>query len=385
MRTVIVGCGYVADYYVHNIRSHPSFEVVGVVDVDAGRLAAFCAHYRVRPLASLNDALQDPTVELILNLTNPRSHFEVTSAALRAGKHVYSEKPLGMSLAESQALVELAHAQGRRLAVAPCHVLSESAQELARAIAAGVIGRPTLVYANFDDGMIAPHEKPWTWLSESGAPWPAKDEFEVGCTYEHAGYCLSLLAGLFGPARSVTAFSSTHVPDKGIPVAAIAPDFSVGAIRYDDGVVARVTIGLVAPFDKSLTVVGSDGALRLRHLRDDREPLEVINRSGLRHLLRRVGRKLDIRMGDFGTWRVYKRPKGPPFTHAGKHNPVDYFRGPQDLSDAIREGRPHRLSAELGVHVVEIMEALQYPERYGHHRAVSTGFSPLRLTELTGA
>src|SRR5439155_1232860 len=139
----------------------------------------------------------------------------------------------------------------------------------------GVIGKVRLVYANFDDGMIAPKMSPWTWLNECGVPWPAKDEFEVGCTYEHAGYVLTWLAAFFGPALSVTSFASIQIPDKGIPVDSMAPDFTVGCIEYADGVVARVTCGLVAPRDKSLTVVGDEGVLFVGNVRNDTGPVMV--------------------------------------------------------------------------------------------------------------
>ena len=104
------------------------------------------------------------------------------------------------------------------LASAPCSLLSETAQTVWKAIRENAIGQVRLVYANFDDGMIAPKLSPWTWTNECGVPWPAKDEFEVGCTYVHAGYVLTWLAAFFGPAKTVTSFSSCQIPDKGIPV-----------------------------------------------------------------------------------------------------------------------------------------------------------------------
>src|SRR3954451_14069713 len=115
--------------------------------------------------------------------------------------------------------------------------------------------------------MIAPHMTPWGWLNDFGVPWPAKDEFEVGCTYEHAGYLLTWLAAFFGPALSVTAFASCLVPEKGIMVESMAPDLTVGCLEFAGGVVARLTCSLVAPKDKSLTIVGDDGLLHVADVR----------------------------------------------------------------------------------------------------------------------
>ena len=80
--------------------------------------------------------------------------------------------------------------------------------------------------------MIAPKLSPWSWRNESGVPWPAKDEFEVGCTYEHAGYILTWLAAFFGPATQGDLVCLVPDPDKGIAVDVMAPDFTVGCIEY---------------------------------------------------------------------------------------------------------------------------------------------------------
>ena len=149
-----------------------------------------------------------------------------------------------MDFLEASKLVALADQNELYLASAPCSLLSPTAQTVWKAIKDNAVGKIRLVYANFDDGMIAPKLAPWTWINDCGVPWPAKDEFEVGCTYVHAGYVLTWLAAFFGPAKTVTSFSSCQIPDKGISVDRMAPDFSVGCIEYEDGIVARVTCGL---------------------------------------------------------------------------------------------------------------------------------------------
>ncbi len=360
--------------------------MAGGFDTDIARRDAWCRHFGFTAYETLEQLLADPAVEMVLNLTNPRSHFAVSSAAIRAGKHVYSEKPLGMTLDEAEALVALAAEHEVRIGCAPCNMMSETVREVAKALRDGAIGRVRLAYANYDDGMIAPRERPWNWKSESGAPWPAKDEFEIGCTYEHAGYYLTVLAALFGPVRSVTAFASTQIADKGIAVDGMAPDFSVGCLEYDDGVVARVTAGLVAPVDKSLTVVGEKGVLLVRYLRNDREPILISNDGTgsawgwVSHRLRKVAKRLGVGVGEFGLYRRFRKPDGPAFAPAGRGKPVDFLRGVQDMADAIREGRPHRLSGAFGVHVVETIEVLQYPARYGYHRRLKDRFRHSDIT-----
>jgi predicted dehydrogenase len=387
----IVGTGYVADMYAATLPRHPELVLVGAYDKDPARLSAFCGRWPVRAHANLDTMLAEPSIEMVLNLTDPRSHFAVSCQCLERGKHVYSEKPLGMTSEQAHKLVGLAEQRGLYLASAPCSVLSETAQTVWKAISDGAVGTVRLVYANFDDGMIAPNLAPWTWVNECGVPWPAKDEFEVGCTFIHAGYVLTWLAAFFGPARAVSAFSSCQIPDKGVAVDGMAPDFSVGCLEYDGGIVARVTCGLVAPRDKSLTIVGDDGIIYVDTVRNDNAPVYVRNipeRGRTHGIERRMNRyrrwwrsRLPLRLS--GTderhfMRKYPFARKPANVIVDSEKPVDFNRGPSELAEAIQQRRPCRLSSRLGLHIVELIEALQFPERYNGKRTITSRFDPIR-------
>ncbi len=384
MNFAIIGTGYVADMYPVTLGNHPGLKFIGAWDSSPQNLDAFLKRWPVKKYAGLDELLADESVQLVLNLTNPRSHFEITKRCLEAGKHVYSEKPMGMTVTEARELADLATAKSLLLASAPCSVLSTTAQTLWKAVREKVIGKVRLVYANFDDGMIAPREQPWGWKSASGVAWPAKDEFEIGCTYEHAGYVLTWLAAMFGPAKRVTSFASCQIPDKGIAVEKMAPDFTVGCIEYADNVVARVTCGLVAPLDKSLTLVGDDGELFVGNVRNDVGPVyhrgAQLSRAQLAisRRLPRLVRWLQSRFS-VGESILFQR-KLPPVRNTkerlvGSSKPVDFLRGPAEMAAAHREKRACRLSADLGVHIVELVEALQHPERFGGCKEMVTGFT----------
>jgi predicted dehydrogenase len=391
MNIGIVGTGYVAEMYGVTLAHHPELNLVGAYDRHPANLSAFCQRWRVRAYNNFEEMLADASVEIVLNLTNPRSHFEVSACCLEAGKHVYSEKPLGMNSNEASKLVALAEERGLYLASAPCSLLSETAQTVWKAIKDGAAGKVRLVYANFDDGMIAPNLAPWTWINGCGVPWPAKDEFEVGCTYIHAGYVLTWLAAFFGPAKAVTSFSSCQIPDKGIAVDGMAPDFSVGCIEYGDGVVARVTCGLVAPRDKSVTVIGDDGIIYISSVRNDVGPVYVQHipaRGRLGGIERRMNRvrqwlqpHLPFALGAGEEWhfkRKYPFAREPTGIIADGSKRVDFNRGPAELAEAIRHRRPCRLSGKLGLHIVELVEALQYPQRFGGKRGIYSIFDPIQ-------
>lgn len=381
MNLALVGCGYVAEFYVKTLVNYPELHLVGAFDRDAENLQSFRCHFPGKIYASLDELLADPSVTMVLNLTNPRSHHEVTRRALEADKHVYSEKPLAMDVTSARELLELAERRNLRLGCAPCSLLSETAQTVAHALRNNLVGKVRLVYANYDDGMIAPHMSPWNWRNEYGAAWPARDEFEVGCTYEHAGYVLTWLAAFFGPAKTVTAFASCQLPDKGVEVAMMAPDFSVACIEYGDGVVARVTCSLVAPKDKSLTIIGDDGVLSVVNVRDDAcpvylQPSRPSRRPGGLERSINVLRRL-LRLPGPSPQQQVPLVRRPPKHFVSAQKPVDFGRGPAELAGAIREERPCRLSPELALHIVEIIEAMQYPERFSGKRAITSSFVPI--------
>src|SRR5713101_8463127 len=109
MRIALIGCGNVAPFYIKTLRRYRQLDLIGVMDRDEKRATRFSRYYSVFRYHSFDDLLDDRRVELVLNLTNPRSHFEISKACLLAGKHVYSEKPLAMSFSEAHELVNLAH------------------------------------------------------------------------------------------------------------------------------------------------------------------------------------------------------------------------------------------------------------------------------------
>ncbi len=380
MRIAIVGCGFVADFYAQTLPNHPELELRAVYDRDVARAGAFSQYHGVPACDSLEQLLADERVELVLNLTNPSSHFEVSKACLEAGKHVYSEKPLSLDLGQAEELVQLAESRGRGLSSAPCNVLSESAQTVWKALREQRIGTPRLVYAELDDGLI--HRMRYRqWRSDSGAPWPWKDEFEVGCTLEHAGYYVTWLAAFFGPARTVTSFASCQVPDKETdqPLDRQSPDFTVGCITFRNGVVARVTCSIIASHNHRLQVFGDEGILSVEECWDYRCPVYLKRRT--RWALRLEKWPWISRLLGFEGRRCpqVRRPQDR-YGYRGTHR-MDFARGVADLAAAVQRGRPCTLHARFALHVNEIVLALQEPERMGCPRALTTTFEPLSPPE----
>ncbi len=363
MHVAMIGCGYIADLYVRTMRAYPSLQLIGVADRDSERVNRFSAFHDVPAYRTVDDLLGDKRVEVALNLTNPRSHYGVSRSCLLAGKHVYSEKPLAMDLAEARELVELAAARELRISAAPCSLLGECAQTMWKALRQKKIGQVLAAYAEMDDGLV--HRMPYgRWFSRTGVPWPFRDEFEVGCTMEHAGYSLSWLLAFFGPALSVTAFSSLQVPDKhrSIDPEDLAPDFSVATIRFESGVVARLTCSVIAPCDHSLRIIGEEGVLSTPDVWHYASPVYSRRLFNVR------------RRSMLSPWKK----RHPRLAERGRRAvPDDRSRGIAELVAALGEGRPSRLSAEFSLHVTELALAIQRAGTQSGAYRLTTTFGPI--------
>ena len=335
---------------MRSLKTFPGIAVVGVHDRDPVRLEAFCRHWAARPVATLDElmALARTDSALVLNLTNPSSHHAVSKACLEADLDVYSEKPLAVTMTQARELHALAAARGRMLASAPCSVLGESAQTLALAVRSQVVGKVRLVYAELDDDFItrAPFDR---WSSESGAPWPHVDEFEVGCTLEHAGYYLTWLMACFGPVSKVVAASAETIPDKIGDGRRTAPDTSIATLFHRSGVVSRLTCSIVAPHDHRIRMFGDDGILEVDECWD--------NRAAVRVRRRRVIRR---RLVNLPWARRLKLPR-TTHPHVGRWGAasMNFALGPAEMLEARSQQRPCRLSADMALHLTEVTLAIQ--------------------------
>jgi predicted dehydrogenase len=374
MRIAIVGCGYVADFYGKTLPNHPELELVGVTDRIASRAERFAAAHRVRVFGSVRELVEAGDVDIVVNLTNPSSHYDVSKAALLAGKHVYSEKPLAMALDQAEELVELARQKGLELGGAPCSILGETAQTVWRALREERIGKVRLVYAELDDGPI--HLMDYkTWKSDSGIPWPYKDEFEVGCTLEHAGYYVTWLVAFFGPARTVSSFSALTIPDKGVKVEHDTQDFSVACIEFANGVVARLTCSIFATHDHELRIFGDKGIVSVEDCWDYGSPVYLQKRTKLGMKAEKYPRAAKlVGMGP----RPIPLARKPRFAFKSKGaNRMDFARGVAEMASAIQERRPSRMSAAFALHVNEIVLAIQSPREMGSPRTIASTCGPI--------
>jgi predicted dehydrogenase len=327
----LIGCGFISDEYLGNLTSFPDLRVLFCADIDLGRAKEQAARYGVPGAGTVAEALRQPEVELVVNLTIPAAHAEVTAVALAGGKHVWTEKPLAVDAASGQALVAEADQAGLRLGCAPDTVLGAGLQTARRLMAEGAIGEPQTALA----------------LMRSSGPeqWHPDPEFlykrGAGPLFDIGPYYLSTLATIFGPAEQVLASGrrrqETRVigsgPKAGTEFRVEVPTYVSAMIEYAKGTVATVVFSFDAPSrrDPFIEVTGTEASMELT------DP----NHFDGEIRLRPAG-------ADPGDWQVL------PTAGAADGRGL----GVLDMARAIRGGGSPRASGELGLHVLETMEAI---------------------------
>ncbi|MER6564494.1 Gfo/Idh/MocA family oxidoreductase [Streptomyces sp. NPDC001027] len=194
----VIGAGMISDQYLSNLTRYPDTEVVAIGDVNTERAAAQAAKYGIARSGDAASVLADDDVEIVVNLTLPAAHVEVSTAALNAGKHVWSEKPIGIDRDAAKSLVDLAAERGLLLGVAPDTVLGPGWQTAKRAIESGAIGTPLTATTAFQSqGPDWFHPDPEFLFAKGAGPL-----FDVG------PYYLTALMYLLGPIEKVFAMGT---------------------------------------------------------------------------------------------------------------------------------------------------------------------------------
>ena len=349
----IIGCGNISDRYFKWCARFVDIEIVACADLLPERAGAKAAQYGVRAL-SIDALLNDPDISIVLNLTIPQAHAEVDLAALEAGKHVHSEKPLALSVADGRSILAAASERGLRVGCAPDTFLGGGQQTSRKLIDDGWIGRPVAATAFMvGHGHEYRHPDPAFFYKAGGGPM-----LDMG------PYYITALIHLLGPVTRVTGSSKITFPQRVItskPKYGDVIDVDVtthlaSALDFANGVVATV----VMSFDvwahnlPHIEIYGSEGSLVVP------DP----NRFSGPVLVRRAGAE---------EWSEI------PLSHSAD---VGRGIGVADMANAIRNGRAHRASGELAMHALEVMLAVDEASASGRHVAIKRSVARPELLSL---
>jgi predicted dehydrogenase len=335
----IVGTGSIFGTYVTNCRAFDILEIAACSDLDLAKAKVKAEEFGISRACAVKELLADPEIQIVVNLTVPRAHADISLAAIRAGKHVYSEKPLAISRQEGQQILLEAYQQGLQVGCAPDTFLGGGQQTCRKLLDDGWIGEPVAAAAFMTGhGPESWHPNPDFFYQVGGGPL-----FDVG------PYYLTALVHLLGPVQRVTgstrisfreriATSPEHYKRR-IPVE--VPTHVTGIVDFASGPLATV----ITSFDiwssnlPYIEIYGSEGTLSVP------DP-------------NRFGGPIRLRRAVASEWTEV------PLSHDAE---VGRGIGVADLAYAITAWRPHRASGKLAYHILDVMHAFGESSQTGRH------------------
>ncbi|RYE08378.1 MAG: Gfo/Idh/MocA family oxidoreductase [Hyphomicrobiales bacterium] len=334
----IIGAGNISSQYLKAMAAFPVLDIRGIADMKPEVAEKKAAEFGVQA-ATVDGLLADPGVDIIVNLTIPRAHVAVGLKAIAAGKHVYSEKPLGVTFEEGKKLVAAARRKGVRIGAAPDTFLGGAHQQARAVIDSGKLGTIIGGTASFGvPGHEYWHPDPAFYYDIGGGP-----------VLDMGPYYITDLVNLLGPVKAVQAMSLTPAkerpirsePKKGQLMKVKVFTHVTGTLQFVSGALVQVSLSFDVPkhTHKPIEIYGTDASMQVP----------------------------DPNM--FGGEVKLAKPRAPEWDDVPVKLPyadANYRSlGVADMAYAILSGRPHRANGDLALHVLEVMEAFETASKSG--------------------
>ena len=336
----VIGCGNISAAYFRLAPLFKGIEMKACADIDKTLADARAKEFGLRS-ETVDGLLASKDVDIVVNLTIPAAHYEVSKAALDAGKHVYSEKPFVLSVKEGEDLKKRAEKKGLRIGSAPDTFLGGAHQFARHLIDSGKVGKITsgTCYV-MSHGMEHWHPNPDFFFLPGAGP-----VLDVG------PYYVTNLLQLIGPVTRVTAFSSTPAKERTI----------TSKPRYGEKIPVKTptTIHSVLEFESG-AVVTLNASWDVWH--HNHKPMELYGELGTLHVPdpNFFGGEVTFTSGAKpGKAPKYAHPFAVPNQEHAQGAMANYRTvGLADMALAIQEGRPHRCSLELSLHAIDVMTSI---------------------------
>jgi len=330
-KTAIIGCGAISGIYLKNLgKTFKITNLVGCSDIIPERAKKRAEEHNIKVMTN-EEIFNDPEIEIVINLTDPLNHYEVSKNALNAGKHVYTEKMLAVNLDEGEELLSLARSKNLYFTTAPDTFLGAGLQTARWILDSGMIGTPILVNGICQRGYhLVRGDSEIRMVHKAGG----------GIPFDMSGYYLHCFVNLFGAIEKATGFTqirdqkrtflNPHSPLFGDVHTQVCINTMIASFQFASGVLGSlaITSESVNGGLEKIEVIGTEGSLFIH---------DPNNFSGIISVKRPEN----------------SEPLVIPFTHAFTEDSRGL--GAADMAYAIKNKRKARADASLGLHVFEII------------------------------
>ena len=345
----LIGCGHIAETYFRAHKYFNNFRIIKCADINHLAAKKCATTYKIKAL-SVKNLLKDKEIEIILNLTVPKAHFEVSKKALLNNKHVYTEKPMAINLKDGKELLKISKRKKLYIGNAPDTFLGGGNQKSKEILEKNLIGKINLGNIIFAyPGVQSYHPNP--------EPWFAKKE--GGPVIDMGPYYLTALVNLLGPAKQVWGSFMWNKkkriigigPRKGSSIKVLCPTTYLGTIFFNSGAIIRFTLSfdVIAHHRNHIELYGSKGSILVP------DPNMF---GGSVYTCKKLG----------GTWKEHKTNK----MYLGKINirqkslraneaPINAnYRGVglAEMAYCIQNKKKHRCNGDLSFHVLDIIQSI---------------------------
>ncbi|RKM62200.1 gfo/Idh/MocA family oxidoreductase [Butyrivibrio sp. CB08] len=360
MKIGIIGCGVISNTYIRDIkRLYKDLEIVAVADVNLEAAKECAKKYEISQALSVDELLDIPEIEMVVNLTPPAFHTEVSLKALEAGKHIFCEKPLALTMEDGKKVLDLAESKGLKFACAPDSFMGSSLSTCRKVLEDGWIGKPMYAITNMLSGGVETwHPRPEPFYKKGGGP-----------IYDMGGYYFTTLVSMFGPVSSVRAVGLKGFEKRNVYVGERAGESFDVDVLTTYSILVSFKSGFMANMNFSFDVFKTQMPM-----------FEIYGTEGTLFVP-------DPNMHG-GTPKIYRRQQGLAKCYGGVsdheddiyelpemfQNVGEYVRGigVHDLALAITEGREPVASGKLALHVLDIMTSVMKSAETGDVVELST-------------
>ena len=351
----IVGVGNISGQYLANLPKLPNLKLIGIADLDYARAEKVAAEHGVRAFEG-DSIYTDPEVDVILNLTLPQSHAQVNLKALTNGKHVYLEKPFALRMDEALPVISLAKEKGLRIGCAPDTFLGTGIQTSKYLLENGAIGDVFAASA--------------FWSAPGHERWHPNPQFYyldgAGPLFDMGPYYLTALVFLLGPITSVIGNTTrshrsrkVHTGDLAQTPIHVEVDTHISAIlNHASGAQSTIMVSFEVWGSRlpTIEVYGTEGTITAP------DPNQFSEKTSIYTEKEPEWKDVEPLAGYFDAGRGF---------------------GLSEMARAIEENRPHRVSGDLGLHILEVMQAILHSGRTDERMRITSSVDSIALVPLS--
>lgn len=340
----IIGCGDISGAFIKGCRSFKNLDIAGCADLIFEKAVSKAEEYELPRAFRVDEMVADPDIEIIINLTTPDAHAEVSLFAIDGGKHVYSEKPLATNRRDGRRILAAANGTGLLVGCAPDTFLGGGVQSCRKLI---------------DDGWIGDVVGATAFMVSRGPEsWHPNPEFfyqpGAGPLFDMAPYYLTALINLVGPVKRISSITRASFTERtatskeryGEKIKVDVPTHVAALMNFVSGPVGSI----IMSFDiwhaqlPRIEIYGSEGTLNVP------DP----NHFGGAVLMRQAG---DSDWSEIEHSHSVKMSRGI---------------GVVDMALALRSGRQHRANGDMAFHVLDLMRAIEESSDLGQHIVIDS-------------